>query len=80
MPAWPKDVEAAIEKETQLRQQVASLLSPVGIHLDKEDSALWEKLEAARNKEFRELRFKDYVRDVDAMVGIVDKYQKPAAK
>jgi len=80
LPAWPEDVEQAIEKETQLRQEVASLLSPGGIHLNKEDSALWQQLEAARNKEFRELRLKDYVRDVDAMEGIVRRYQKPAAK
>lgn len=79
MPAWPSDVARALEKENQLRQQVASLLSPTGIHLNKEDSALWQQLEVARNKEFRELRFKDYVRDVDAMEGIVERYRQPAA-
>ena len=80
LPAWPEGVEAAIEKETELRQEVAGLLSPGKIHLDKEDNALWQELDAARNKEFRELRLNDYLRDVYAMQGIVNKYRQGPAK
>jgi hypothetical protein len=75
LPAWPEEVAAAIDRETELRHAVSGPLSAGKIRLDKDDSDRWEQLEAARNKEFRELRFQDFVRDVDAMRKIADKYR-----
>jgi len=76
LPAWPEGVAAAIDKETELRRQVASTLSSGTIRLDKEDRVKWEQLEAARNKEFRELRYQDFIRDVNAMEKIVGRYRR----
>lgn len=77
LPSWPEGVSAAIDQETDLRHLVASILSFTGkLHLSKEDTARWEELEAARNKEFRALKLDDYMRDVKAAQGIVDRYQK----
>jgi hypothetical protein len=81
LPAWPAELAAAISKETTLRRQVAGMLSFSGrIHLNKEDDAQWEQLEAVRNKEFRALRFFDYVRDVNAMDTILAKYRQGTPK
>jgi len=81
LPAWPADVATAIEKETDLRGQVAGILSMGDkIRLSKEDAAQWEQLDAARNKEFRELRFPDYIRDVSAMDTILAKYHLETPK
>ncbi len=69
LPAWPREVSAAIDQEAELRGKVATL------RMTKDDSDLWQQLDAARNREFRELRFPDYIRDVAAAQAIVDKYR-----
>lgn len=80
LPAWPEGVALNIDKESKLRRQIASPLSAGKIQPDKEDSAKWEQLEAARNKEFRELRYDDFIRDVNAMETIANKYRQGTAK
>ena len=64
------EVARALKKEISLRQQVAGGT----IHLDEKDNTMWTKLEEVRNKEFRELRYDDFIRDVNAMEKILKKY------
>jgi hypothetical protein len=74
LPAWPEGVALALEKEVSLRRQIASPISAGTVHLEAKDNAEWERLEAARNKEFRELHYSDFIRDVNAMEEILKKY------
>ena len=74
LPAWPEGVVLALEKEFSLRQQIASPISAGTVHLEAKDNAEWERLEAARNKEFRELHYSEFIRDVNAMEEILKKY------
>ena len=70
LPSWPNAVTVSLEKELNLRQQIAGGT----IHLNEKDKTMLEKLDEARNKEFRELRYSDFIRDVNAMEKIVKKY------
>lgn len=75
VPAWPAGVAAALERETQFREAVAMDPTPSGkIKLTKADATEWQRLEAARNKEFRALAYPDFIRDVDAMETILKHY------
>ena len=65
-----------MDREYDLRR----LVSGGGVRMNKDDSAQWDALEAARNREFRALAFTDYIRDVDAAGALVDKYRPPAGK
>jgi Protein of unknown function (DUF2961) len=80
LPAWPEGVALALEKEASLRQQIASPISGGTVRLEAKDNAEWEKLEAARNKEFRELRYSDFTRDANAMEEILKKYPQNSPK
>ncbi|HKN37176.1 MAG TPA: glycoside hydrolase family 172 protein [Terriglobales bacterium] len=74
LPVWPEGVAQAIDKETALRRQIAGPISDGTVHLEAQDNTEWEKLEAARNKEFRALHYQDFIRDVNAMEDILKKY------
>lgn len=76
LPLWPEGVSEALEKETELRAEVAGILSTGKIKLSPEDGALWRQLEIARNKEFHSLKYDDFIRDVNATDKIAEKYRQ----
>ena len=75
LPGWPEGVAEALERETKLREAVAADPTPAGkIKLTEADVIEWQKLEAARSKAFRALRYNDYLRAVDAAEAILRRY------
>jgi len=78
LPLWPEGVAAALDKETELRTEVAGILSGGKIKLSPEDGAKWRDLEIARNKEFHALKYDDFIRDVNATETIAEKYRQGA--
>lgn len=80
LPTWPKGVASAIEKETELLHKFNDQPVAGKNKLSKEDSVKWKELEAARNEEFRQLRYDDFIRDVKAMEAIAAKYDGVSAE
>lgn len=74
LPAWPAGVAQAIELETHTRLQVATPVSPGVVPLSAHDFTAWNALEGARDKDFRALRYDDFVRDVNASEAILKPY------
>ena len=80
LPAWPEGVAAAIEKESGLATAFARLQRAGKIKLSPEDAAEWQRLETARNKDFRALRYQDFLRDVAAAEKLFNRYQNGGPK
>lgn len=75
LPGWPEGVSQAIDAEAKLRLQFRGLTADRTKRIvNDKDAAEYQRLEAARNQEFRALRFDDYIRDVDAAAEILKKY------
>jgi hypothetical protein len=74
VPTWPPGVADAIECETYLRLQVATPVSRGIVPLSGRDLAQWQELEGARDKDFRALRYDDFIRDVSASEKIIARY------
>jgi Protein of unknown function (DUF2961) len=74
LPAWPDGVAQAIERETAAQNELYDDAVAGKIHIAPDDGKLLQRLTASRNKEFRELDYQGYIRDVDAMVEIAARY------
>jgi hypothetical protein len=77
LPGWPEGVAAALEKEAGLEHQLSILASSGKTHVSEQDQKLAQALGVARNKEFRELRYQDFIRDVLALESLVNRYKQP---
>ena len=78
LPAWPAALSASMDKEAAIAQQMGAIFAAGKVKPDPHDTAQWEQLEAAKNKEFRSLKFDDYIRDVDATEKLASKYRQGA--
>jgi D-arabinan exo alpha-(1,3)/(1,5)-arabinofuranosidase (non-reducing end) len=74
LPAWPPEVTQALEKEARLQHQLFEDATAGKIHISLGDQLQIKKSGEARNREFRELRYQDFVRDVNALEAIANKY------
>ncbi len=79
LPGWPEDVARALEVEAKLQDQIFSLSEKGKIHPSREDQKRLRDLEGARDREFRRLDFKNYVRDVQAFEILAKKVLPPGA-
>ena len=75
LPGWPEEVARALEKEGKLERELAALRKEGKKKLSDADVKLYEGLSEARNKEFRELQYTDFVRDVRALEALAGRYR-----
>jgi len=80
LPVWPAALSAAMNKEAEIAQQMGAIFSSEKVKPDPQDSAQWQQLEAAKNKEFRSLKFDDFIRDVNATEKLASKYRQGVSK
>ena len=80
LPQWPEGVAEALEKEATLRQEISDGDGNGDVKPDAKDRAELFALEDARNKEFREFRYQDFLRDVAKLEEIVNKYKTKSSQ
>ena len=80
LPAWPEGVASAIEKEADFGTAFGRLHRAGKISMSAADAAEWQRLEAARNKDFRALRYQDFIGDVAASEKLSGRYRNVGAK
>ena len=77
LPGWPQGVAPALENEARVEHELATLTEDGKIRLSDADAKLGQALTAARRKDFRELRYQDFRRDVLAMESLVNRCRRP---
>ena len=80
VPSWPEGVAAAISKETDFTTELGRLHFTGKLRMSADDDAEWQRLEAARNKDFRALRYRDFINDVAASEKVFERYRNAGAK
>jgi D-arabinan exo alpha-(1,3)/(1,5)-arabinofuranosidase (non-reducing end) len=80
LPSWPEGVAQALEVEAKLQDKIFSLTEQGKIHPSPEDQKRLRDLEGVRNKEFRRLDFRNYLRDVRAFEILANKVLPPGAR
>ena len=80
VPGWPEGVAASIEKEADFATAFGRLQRAGKIHMSPADASEWQQLETARNKDFRALHYRDYLRDVAAAEKVFSRYGNAGAK
>lgn len=75
LPGWPGETAQTLEKEAKLERELGALRMNGKVKLTQADERLWLDLWRARNLEFRELRYADFLRDVSALEALVHRYR-----
>jgi hypothetical protein len=75
LPGWPPGVTEIMEAEAKMAVELSALQREKKIRLSEVDSKLLKSLRANANKAFRELNYQEYMRDVAAAQGILERYR-----
>ncbi len=76
LPAWPPEVAEAIETELRYVQEL-NRLKAAKTQIRAEDRAQIEVIQRERNRSFRELRGRDFVKAVEALGAVLAPYRRP---